>query len=317
MTANATNAINFGITQQAAGYISAQVLNANGEVVRSIPEFKNLITDGGLDSLMGGASLADLSTYVKVGTGAGTPAPSDSTLSGGIARVASSARVGAFQTAAAPYYFEMTATYLFALGAVVATITCIGVGPNNDNTSVRAWSQLKDSSNMPTTLTILAGEQLSVTYKLRLYAPAFSSSSSVTIGGDASYTYTIYAAQFGAGKFGTTSTGVVQVMPGIIGALGYTSFTAPANIFGSAAFGAKVATNAVATLGSYTAGTFTRSFSSFWATTDNPANGVKGFEIGGASSAYPLYYVILSGQIPKNSGNTLSCTFTITIARYP
>jgi hypothetical protein len=311
---------NIGMTQQVSGHIALQVLNASGDVVREIPEFRNLILNSGLDYLMAtSASLQSMAANVKVGTGAGSPSASDTTLPGFLLGTAGTAYAGAFQTATAPYYYEATYTYLFALGAINATLTCIGAHSSSAGSSVFAWSQIKDSGNNPTTLTVLGTEQLSVTYKFRVYAPVFTTSGNITVAGDATHAFTMFAHNFGSSGFGNAS-GTAYVAVDQIVANSWTSFTDPANIFSSLSITGQSVANLSMTQGSYTNGSFTRTLTGFMSTSSNvTGNAIKGIalQFSGGSSLGPRYMMKLGTNIAKDSTKTLTLTFSQTIARYP
>lgn len=302
------------LSQKVQGIISAKVFNAAGEVVREVPEFCNLITDAGLDFLCSGPQgLSPLSAFVKVGTGGGAPANGDVTLPGFVASQARTAQIGVFQTASAPYYYEGTYTYLYALGAINATLTCIGAG-SSSGSGVLAWSQIKDMSNTPTTITVLSTEQLQVTYKFRLYAPAFTSDISMLIGGAATYDADLYAHSFGA-AWGTVG-GNSSAFPANLSIVNYTTFTPPADILSLPAYTGKASVNSnTFTWATYTAGSFNRNVTATFNTTSFNAGGSKALEIAGGSDQ-PRYVINLNGTLAKDNTNTLSLTFNFAIARY-
>lgn len=315
---NPMSAPTANVTQQLSGHISAQVLNSSGEVVREVPEFRNLICNGGLDYLMSniGSSLTTMAQYCKVGTGAGVPAAGDTALPGYLASAAMTASAGAFQVTTAPYYYEATYTYLYALGAVVGTLTCIGAYSASATSAIFAWSQIKDSGNNPTTLTVLAGEQLSVTYKFRLYAPTFSSSGSIAITGDASHPFTMWSCGFSTGNFGNAGGSAVPT-PTLIQAMSWSSITPPADIKQYPALTSDFRSSMTVTNGAYTPGSFTRTITGFMGTTTNvTGNVIWGFQIY-TNTTGPSYIMALTTSIPKDSTKTLTVTFSYTIARYP
>lgn len=307
------------IEQRISGHITLQVLDSAGEVVRELPEFRNLIVNAGLDNLMGGADdIQSMASRVKVGTGTGTPAASDTTLPGFLLGQTVTGTAGAFQATTAPYYYETTLTYLFPLGAINATLTCLGVHNSATGSSIFAWSQIKDSGNNPTTLTVLSTEQLSVTYKFRVYAPVFTTTGSITVAGDGAHDFTMFAHNFSTGAFGNAA-GSVQINPDFMEAQGWTTMVDPVDIKGSPSYTGLSTVSMAATKGTYTAGTFTRTLTGFMGTTTNvTGSNIKGIVLRSNSTPIgPSYTMKLTTPIPKTNTKTLSLTFQYTIARYP
>ena len=302
---------------QVSGHISVQVLNAQGQVVREVPEFRNLITNAGLDYLLGNTdNFMNMSFQCKVGTGAGTPAVGDTVLPGYLASAGRTSAVAAFQTTTPPYYFEGSYTYLFALGAVVGTLTCIGVS-NVSGSGVLAWSQVKDSGDSPTTITVLAGEQLSVTYKFRSYAPPATTVGSMDISGDAVHGYTLYAHSYGNGGFGLVN-GSCKLTPDNIQAQSWTSVTLPATLFAIPTFVGNSAANFSMSFAAYTPGSYVRNMTGTLSTTVNvTGNDIEGLNLYGIVGDGPKYLLVLDTPIPKDNTKTLSLTFQNSIARYP
>lgn len=254
----------------------------------------------------------------KVGTGAGSPSASDTVLPGFLATVGRSNGAGAFQVTTAPYYFEVTYTYLFNLGAINATLTCIGVHNSGAGSNIFAWSQIKDSSNVPTTLTVLATEQLQVTYKFRVYAPTFTTSGSILVAGDATHNFIMYAHSFGSGRFGNVNGSCIPVIT-VLDAYRWDSVTPPASITANPVYTNASAVQMSITNGSYTPGSFTRQITGFLSTSSNvTGNTIKGFVLRTAPSSYgPEYLIVLSTFIPKDNTKTLTITYSYSIARYP
>ena len=125
---------------------------------------RNLITDNGLD-LMGNSS--GWVRFCSVGSGASTPAASDVALD---SRIATSSPGSVYVSAnATSYYSELLATYTFAQGATAGNLSEVGVGPNNDGTSLYSRALIVDSDGDPTTITVQPIEVLTVQYRLRLY----------------------------------------------------------------------------------------------------------------------------------------------------
>lgn len=300
------------------GLISAQVLNSTGEIVREVPEFCNLITNAGLDTLAGGASSGtSLFTVCKVGTGSGVPAVGDTTLSGGIANVSGYTGSISTQTTAAPYYMDVVHTYLFPIGAINATLTCIGMGIATNNTEAKCWSQIKDSGGIPTTLQVLATEQLQVIYKIRMYAPAFPITGTAVITNAGTYNYSAYYYNFGSawalgGDVGVYSSAAISYE-----AHTWTTFTPPSSVIGNySVTGGSLSTCTTCTPATYTAGTYYRDVALQWASTAGNVGGIKGIRMATASGRIPFLIIDLGGTIAKDSTKVLNITLRFSVARY-
>lgn len=298
---------------QLQGIIELKVLNAEGEVVRELEPFTNLITNAGLEYLLGVTSnLAVISSYCKVGTGTSTPANGDTVLPGFVGFAGSSYSAVIANDTVAPYYYERAVTYLFGLGAVVGTMGCIGISAFTGN-SVHAWSRIKDSGNNPTTLTILAGEQLQVTYRLRCYCPPATASGSFLISG-ISYNYDI-AVSFFPSSWVSFSTG--QLLPNSCNAFTYTSGSLPANPTVGPTFGGYTDAFGAFNLSPYVSGSFERIGTVGFVTTQgNLSGGIKGlfYHSGGLGAQY---HMTISPAIPKDNTKTLNISSRFTIGRYP
>jgi hypothetical protein len=300
------------------GIFQLTVKDADGNVVREYPEFTNLITNVGLDEMINLNSLSAIRDYAKVGTGVTAPAAGDTTLPGFVVSTTSAtAYTGTNNTATAPYYYEIVTVYQFVLGAVVGTMGCVGVA-HATGALVDAWSQIKDGANNPTTITILAGEQLQVTYRLRYYAPG-TSAGSVTLEG-INYPYTVYPHDFGSSWWTTTWTNLMPVAgSNECRVINWTTMTPPATAVASFAYTGKTTANINSALGPYgagEAGTFTRTLTlSATTAVANLAGGFRGIELTGTFG--PLYTVIFASAIPKDATKTLSIIFSNVVARYP
>ena len=150
------------------GIIKLEVIREDGTLKEAaglnVP-FKNLITNAGLDYVNGYSTINDCTDYCKVGTGSTPPAVTDTDLAAktGIASPQGS-QTNSVQKTTLPYYSQHVRVFTFAVGAVSGNLTEIGFF--NYASSGTMWSRalIKDSGGNPTTLTLLATEQLRVTY---------------------------------------------------------------------------------------------------------------------------------------------------------
>lgn len=165
MTIKKLTSVNIGVS----GEYKYQKLDAAGHVKEESDWFPNIIVNGGLDRYLNSTSLS-LSSC-SVGTGTSTPAATDTALDNSIATSSGSATLSnlSYQVSIAPYYVERTYTFNFTLGDVVGNITEVGITHNGSGLFSRAL--FLDGMGDPTSITVLADEQLRIIYKLRKQAP--------------------------------------------------------------------------------------------------------------------------------------------------
>ena len=159
------------------GIIKLEIIKEDGTLKEAeglnIP-FMNLITDAGLNYIKDNTPITTACAYCKVGTSFAIPTVSDTTLgsqTGSISQAGTTAT--SIQYTTEPYYSEHTKVYTFTIGSVSGNLTEIGFF-DSPSPSGTMWSRslIKDSGGNPTTLTLLATEQLRVTYTVRRYIPA-------------------------------------------------------------------------------------------------------------------------------------------------
>lgn len=154
------------------------------DVVNDTGWFKNLITDAGMErigevAVNSGANFrASFLDRVFVGTGSGAPMPTDTQLQ---ALVASSVAT-TLDSQTAGYtrgYMEMVVRVQFAQGAAAGNLSEVGIGPAANNLFSRAL--IVNSVGVPTTITVLANEFLTVYYTLRCPIPQTDQTWSVNV----------------------------------------------------------------------------------------------------------------------------------------
>lgn len=154
-----------------------------GELVQDTGWFDNLITDAGLEAL--GEDKA-IGQYCSVGTSNTAPSNSDTTLGSHLANTTTvSATSRGVNTSGTRYGYE-TRSYQFAQGAVIGNVAEVGIG------WLSGGSGLFSRSLVSPVLPLLAIDQLTVTYELRIYPPTTSTTGAVTIGSTI-YNYTLKA----------------------------------------------------------------------------------------------------------------------------
>ena len=154
------------IKQKCEGFISLAV----GKTIdnpRYKTEFKNLIVDQGLNNAASTA-INTLVTRCKVGSSSDIPTTGDNVLG---------QQVGDYTSVVTSFYNHSSGnpvwytygrfTYTFPVGFVTGDLREIGFFDSSDNMFSHAL--LKDGAGNPTTVIVLADEQLFVTYEVRKY----------------------------------------------------------------------------------------------------------------------------------------------------
>lgn len=179
------------------GIIKLEIIKPDGTLKEAEglnTPFYNLITDAGLN-FVSGSSVGLATEYCRVGTSSTPPTVNDTTL--GAQTGSASPRGGApskiIQYTTEPYYSVHQRVYTFLVGAVSGNLTEIGFFSAASGGTMWSRALIKDSGGNPTTLTILATEQLKVTYTVRRYIPSLLTGSFTlnTNGTDSTINYTI------------------------------------------------------------------------------------------------------------------------------
>ena len=197
-----------------------QVLK-NGVVVRELDWKHNIVTNFGLDALASSSSPAFSTGYLRVGTGTAAPGPTDVGLDNEIAGISISGAGGqTVQVAEPPYYVQQQKTATFAEGAVVGNVTEVGISPTS-STSVISRALFLDEGGSPTSITVLADEQLRVIVRTRLYFPDTDVVGTITDeDGVTEYDYIIRPASVNSWRVGNGQPSVYgTVYAGDIGAI--------------------------------------------------------------------------------------------------
>lgn len=178
------------IKQKCEGFISLAV----GKTIdnpRYKTEFKNLIVDQGLNNAASTA-INTLVTRCKVGTSSGIPTTSDTALGQQVGSYTPVVTSTYNHSSGNPVWYTYGRyTYTFPVGSVNGALREIGFFDSSDNMFSHAL--IKDGAGNPTTVTVLADEQLFVTYEVRKYPLATDQTGSFTLtinGTDTSFTYT-------------------------------------------------------------------------------------------------------------------------------
>jgi len=174
------------------GYFRLQV-RRNGQLVRQLPWFKNLVVNHGLNMWRKN----DIGTLqFQLGTSSAAPAATDTALLAPVgSRIAHYPVSKVINKTTAPYYTETVYKAVFAENTVVGNLAEIGVFANSSssgsNSGLFSRALLKDSAGSPTIITVLPMEEVTLYYALRLYDDTADSSGTFTLGAE-SYSYDSY-----------------------------------------------------------------------------------------------------------------------------
>lgn len=291
-----------------------------------VAEFDNLILDAGLDRVAAGT----LMSHCHVGSGAATPATTDTSLQ---TFLASSSTTGTGNNtttyvAGPPDYIELLVVRTFGAGVGTGNISEIGMGWSATTGSLFSRALVVDGGGSPLTIVKAADETLTVEYRLRIYPPASDVTGSKTISGS-SYSYVIRPAlvstvALGPGSFGWNTSYLLGFSSGI--RLGNV-----ATAYGSGAtLGTRTSTpsaasqtNAYGSLSSatYSTGSYSRQCTlTSGLSNANTTGGVGallfGFQSDGDSASIgAAFQISFSPVLPKDATKVLNLTFTITWAR--
>ena len=163
------------------------------KVRRVLTACPNLITNSGMDAF-GTSAINSFMAVLRVGTGNTAPAFTDTAL---VSQVASQggARVGWSWDTVDTHTAVMTQTYTFATGVAAGSLAELGLSTSGAaNLTTRAL--FLDSGGNPVTVTVLADEQLIVTYRLYVTPVETDSVFNITVQGTP-YTLTMRPSNLG------------------------------------------------------------------------------------------------------------------------
>lgn len=272
----------------------------------------NLITDTGMNYLGSSVSFYGFFSAVQVGTSNTAPANSDTALGGRVAGVVGSV-VPAWDTTN-PRAAVMVGSYVFAAGAATGVLAELGLSATVSGV-LHTRALFLDEDDNPITVTVLADEQLLVTYRVIITASETDSVLTTTQKGT-EYTVTLRPALLGV-SLGTTMSSAR------FGAFGFNSGAGATTIYGASYSGVTSAIGAVTagptgtqtnyarnsgvayTFGSYTSGNFYRDDTvEFGLTLGNAAN-TGAFQFAGA----PFFVQIgVSPRLNKTAVDVLRFT---------
>lgn len=291
-----------------SGEYRMEVRRADGSLKHDTGWFKNLILDAGLNRLGSGGGVSGCA----VGTDSTAPAATQTAL---VARSAWTTTRQSFTSSAAataPYYYQVSTTWRFAIGALNGNYSEVGVGWAQDNMFSRAL--IVNGGGTPTPISVLADEQLDVTYRLRLYLPTTDWGGTYTIGGSS---YTVLGRSYavttnywatvgdptGAALVAVQGTNYGAAYSGGIAAITATSMS------GGYAGGSDISTHEA-----YSNSSYSRTSTIGWGLNNGNAAAFKGFTVYGTAGGTQYEF---TPAIPKDNTKTLTFRLSCSWARRP
>jgi hypothetical protein len=153
---------------------------------RTLADFRNLITDAGLNRM----GIGQFRNTCVVGTGSNAPSVSDSQLQTTRARTSANAPniPGATAQSSPPYFAQTSTGFRFSVGSASGNLTEVGIGWSTGSglNDYQLWSRalIKDENGNPTTVTVLGDEVLDIYYSMRIYPPTLDETYQINIGGE-------------------------------------------------------------------------------------------------------------------------------------
>lgn len=272
-----------------------EVRDKEGNLKERTPDFNNIVLDQGLERLGSGGVL----NYCRVGAGASKPVGTQTNLDEQVAATSSVTESNHGVNVARGYNF-ITRKYRFGTGVAAGNLTevAVGWGPTGDSIYNRAM--IRDTSNNPTTVTVLSDEVLDIFVELRAYTPLTTTKKTATISGTE---YEIFFKPLITNKSSAFSTDYRCTS-----ATGYSGPIQDANTYPSGSGAGFGITNA-----SYIPGTLEKVFSVYWGL--NTGNSAP-LQTVVMETPYSTYQAQFNPPIPKTAETVLKLSFKIGWGRY-
>lgn len=285
--------------------------------------FDNIILNQGLDRIGSGANT--VIAFAQVGTGTSTPVATQVALDAPVAGSASqtSPNGGLTNSGSPTYSTNFIWFFAFAQGAVVGNITEIGIGWAATGANLFSRALILDNGGNPTSITLVAIDQLTVYYRLRVLPPLTDTTGTVTIDGTP-YNYTGRVANAGSFTNNVWTFWANQIArpgsltwPNTVDANSASTY-GPGSVLGAITGSPTLAsgTSGTVTAGTYTPGTFTRDDIWNWTIAQGntgalPGQGIQAIMIGYSIQGYAQFQYRFDTLIPKDNTKTMSITTRI------
>ncbi|RLC21493.1 MAG: hypothetical protein DRH93_11690, partial [Deltaproteobacteria bacterium] len=149
------------IKAQVSGRFRLKVYRSDGTLKKDTGWFDNLITNYGLNRM---ASSSDYLLYCHVGTNNTPPAYTDTSLAGFLHGAGANGSATHPHSTSNPTYRSIKKVYRFDAGEATGNISEVGISRKSSSGDLFSRALIVDSSDNPTTITILSDESLDVEY---------------------------------------------------------------------------------------------------------------------------------------------------------
>lgn len=173
--------VNVTMNVAVSGEYFIEVLNEKDEVVATHKQ-KNVITDRFL-AAMASASTSTQVNYGYMSTSTTDPVASATTMPSTVASTSNKSWTISTSGSGLDWYTNSRYTFTFATNQYIGTITAVGVGNGNAGAGLTSWVKLKDGDGLDTTLTLITGDRLRITYTLRMKRPNTQTSGTINMAG--------------------------------------------------------------------------------------------------------------------------------------
>lgn len=290
------------------------VLNAGTDKEQDTGWFDNMILDNGLNML--GAGQAIMLQNCAVGTGTTAPAAGQTALTTFLVNRNGKATDTATNVGSTTYAGQSNGTYVFPQGAVVGNLAEVGIGPATNGTNLFSRARIVDGSGTPTTITVVALDQLTVHYRITVTPVVTDLTGSFLISG-VSYNYVIRLA-LASGFMSTPSCYTGTDRLGSVSTANTFAYSA-ASVLGAITAN-PTGTNFPSSSYSntpYVAGTFYNDVTIAWnSASGNALGGIGAIMIcWGNTTAMSRTQMSFSPAIPKDNTKTLNLVFRVAWSR--
>lgn len=306
-----------------SGHFKIQRIAADTGEIRQELEFENLITDTGLDQMFTAPTFAYGFGYwmgaCAVGSGNTAPANTDTALAALVATAGGLYGADSVQSksyvAGPPAYWSVVNKYRFGTGVAAGNLSEVGIYPTNGSaTALGARALIVDGSNNPTTITVLADEILDVTYERRFHLDTSDTVGTFTADG---VIYDTVLRLMDIDNVPSLERANKQNSDG--NACAIYAYSGALQSVTLAPLGAGVSKNA--SFAAYVNGNrYVDVTATFDVADANYANGIQALAIYGCQHKFQMSFLQQADNtkgIMKTTGQKLTVTFRLSIARYP
>lgn len=302
-----------------SGQYKLSVKHSDGTVTET-DWFDNMILNSGLDAM---GQDVNFITYCFVGTGNTAVSATQTTLAAKLdTPTAVQYSTTAFENTGTPNYEStFTMTYAFPQGDVVGNITEVGIGHSADGLGLFSRSLITNSSGTPTAIAVVALDEFTVTYRLKLKPPTAIVNGSFSLSGQT----VNYTAQVGyAAEFGNPMWALAYGFSQIRSAYAFDPATLTLGDIESHQFGGTPVhvpinpASDIAVNNTYVPGSYRRTGSIGWtyANGNNPGVGIGGMILNYGTGSTDLYFKYLfTNPIMKSNTQELRLNMTISWSR--